>query len=84
MVETGIRDLRDHLSAWIDRVRDGETVLVTDRGTPVAKLSPPDGVTELERMIERGEATAPTAPRSLPERAAATEPVSPLVSEQRR
>ena len=37
----GIRDLRDSLSRWIDRVREGDEVVVTDHGKPVAMLSAP-------------------------------------------
>ena len=37
----GIRDLRDSLSRWIDRVRKGDEVVVTDHGKPVAMLSAP-------------------------------------------
>lgn len=84
MQETGIRDLRDHLSAWIDKVRQGETVLVTDRGTPVAQLGPPDGLTQLERLVASGDAIPASAPRSLPDRLQADQPVSPLVAEHRR
>ena len=40
--EVGIRDLKNGLSKYIDRVEAGEEVIVTDRGRPVAKLSPLD------------------------------------------
>jgi prevent-host-death family protein len=36
----GIRELRDRLSATIERVRRGETVAVTDRKRPVAMIVP--------------------------------------------
>ena len=38
--EVGIRELKNGLSGYIDRVRDGEEVIVTDRGRPVARLVP--------------------------------------------
>ena len=38
----GIRRLKDHLSEYVARVRGGATVIVTDRGTVVARLMPPD------------------------------------------
>lgn len=42
MSETvGIRELKAHLSRYVARARDGGTVLVTDRGTVVARLVPP-------------------------------------------
>jgi prevent-host-death family protein len=37
-MEVGIRQLRAALSRWVKRVRAGEEVVVTDRGTAVARL----------------------------------------------
>ena len=34
----GVRDLRDHLSAYLERVKAGETITVTEHGRPVARL----------------------------------------------
>jgi prevent-host-death family protein len=36
----GIRELRDHLTATLRRVRAGETIEVTHHGAPVAILAP--------------------------------------------
>jgi antitoxin (DNA-binding transcriptional repressor) of toxin-antitoxin stability system len=41
MKTVGIRELKDHLSEYLRRVRGGESVLVTDRGEVVAEFSPP-------------------------------------------
>lgn len=41
MDRIGIRELRQHASRYIARVRLGETIEVTDRGRLVAVLSPP-------------------------------------------
>lgn len=38
MSSTGIADLKANLSAWLRRVRSGETVTVMDRETPVATI----------------------------------------------
>ena len=35
-----ITEVKNRLSAIIDRVRSGETVIVTDRGQPVARIEP--------------------------------------------
>ena len=35
----GIRDLKARLSAWLDRVDAGETIIVTDRGLPRAVIT---------------------------------------------
>lgn len=38
MVEVGVRKVKDHLSEYLRKVRDGERVVITDRGRPVAVL----------------------------------------------
>jgi prevent-host-death family protein len=40
MHRTSITDAKNHLSALIDKVRQGETVLICDRNRPVARLQP--------------------------------------------
>lgn len=54
MVEVGIRELRAGLSKWVARVRTGDEVIVTDRGTPVARLVPAKGERTLDRLIREG------------------------------
>ena len=58
----GIRELRQHASRYLRRVREGETITLTDRGQPFAEIRPvkPQGST-LDRLIAEGRATAPTA-----------------------
>ena len=41
MRAVGIREIKDKLSKYLGFVRQGETVLVTDRGKVVAQLAPP-------------------------------------------
>ena len=36
----GIKELKARLSDYVDRIREGERFLVTDRGEPVAELIP--------------------------------------------
>ncbi len=43
MTKTSITDLKARLSAYLDIVRHGEEVLVTDRGRPIARISPVTG-----------------------------------------
>ena len=38
--EVGIGELKTHLSALLRRVQRGESLTVTDRGTPVARIVP--------------------------------------------
>lgn len=40
MKQVGIADLKAHLSGHLRTVRKGETLLVVDRGTPVARIVP--------------------------------------------
>lgn len=66
MTTTSISDLKARLSAFLDIVRQGEEVVVTDRGRPIARLSPIRG-TELEEsrreaLLRSGRLRAPSAP----------------------
>lgn len=40
MDRIGVRELRQHASQYLARVAKGETLEVTDRGRPVARLTP--------------------------------------------
>lgn len=80
--------LRAELADWIERVRSGEEVIVTDRGTPLARLVAVETAPLLERLTRGGVLGRPRrsirppatgAPRPKPHR-----PVSDLVGEQRR
>jgi prevent-host-death family protein len=58
MARIGIRELRQNASEYVRRAEKGEVIEVTDRGRPVAQLTPlprPDSV--LERWIAEGKAT---------------------------
>lgn len=85
-MEAGIRELRDHLSRYVDLVRQGEQVTVTDHGTAVALLVPLDHPRPLDRLIAEGVVTpgrSPKRPRTgKGVRAKGT--VSDLVADQRR
>lgn len=85
-MEAGIRELRNHLSQYLDRVRGGEEILVTDRGEAVARLVPLDGPRVLDRLIAEGLVEpAPTRTRSRPRgRGTSRAPVSELVAQQRQ
>jgi prevent-host-death family protein len=54
----GVRELRQSLSVYLDRVKAGETLEVTERGHAVALLTPlPGPRTALERLIAAKRAT---------------------------
>ena len=40
MKTVGARELKNHLGAYLRQVREGMTIIVTDRGTPIAELGP--------------------------------------------
>jgi antitoxin (DNA-binding transcriptional repressor) of toxin-antitoxin stability system len=58
----GVRELRQNLSIYLDRVKLGETLSVTEYGQVVAILAPLPAarLTRLERMVAEGRATPPT------------------------
>ena len=41
-VQVGIRELKNRLSEYVDRAKNGAEVTITDRGRPVAQLRPAD------------------------------------------
>jgi len=42
MQRVGSREFKNRLGRYLRAVRKGQTLLITDRGTPVAKVSPPE------------------------------------------
>jgi prevent-host-death family protein len=85
-MEAGVRELRDHLSRYLELVREGHEVTVTDHGKAVARLVPLEHPRPLDRLIADGLATPgrmPKRPRT--SRGIRTKgTVSDLVAEQRR
>lgn len=58
-MEVGIRELKAKLSEYVNRASAGETVVVTDRGTPVARLVGLGDDGALRRGIAEGWVDAP-------------------------
>ncbi len=57
----GVAELRQNLSVYLRRVREGETLVVTDRNRPVAVLGPAPGPSShLDRLIAAGRVSPPT------------------------
>lgn len=50
----GIRELKAKLSEFVGRAANGEQIVVTDRGKPVARLVGLEGASMIERGIEEG------------------------------
>lgn len=53
-MDVGIRDLKQHLSEYLDRVAEGETIRVTDRGQPKALIMPIVSLSHVQRGIDEG------------------------------
>jgi prevent-host-death family protein len=63
-MEVSVRELKSRLSEYLRRAADGEEVLVTSRGQPVARLMPPRK--HRSRITRSGEAEAVGLLQSLP------------------
>jgi prevent-host-death family protein len=59
MTSVGVRELRQRASELLRRVEAGETIEVTDRGRPVALLTPVPEAAPLERLRAAGEVSGP-------------------------
>ena len=87
MASVGVRELRQRASELLRRVEDGESIEITDRGRPVAMLTP---LSEdpVSRLIASGDLAASEGsladlpePLTLPE---ATESPSSILARLRR
>jgi len=89
VVTVGVRELKNQLSSYLDRVKAGEEVTVTEHGRPIARLTAlaPD-VDRRAALIEAGIVRpAPASRRRLPSRRVKLtpgEPLETLVTQQRR
>ncbi|MEM1332445.1 MAG: type II toxin-antitoxin system prevent-host-death family antitoxin [Actinomycetota bacterium] len=86
-MDVAVSELRANLSRWIEAARDGDDVVITDRGTPVARIIAVDSASLLERLTAEGiisrpaQSSRPIAGRS--SRPTPKRPIADLVSEQR-
>jgi prevent-host-death family protein len=53
-VDVPVSELRAHLSDWLERAGDGEEIVVTDRGVPVARLTGIDSRSKLDQLVQDG------------------------------
>ncbi len=56
MEKANISNLKNRLSAYLRKVRAGETVLVLDRNRPIARIEPVAGTPEADDRVARLEA----------------------------
>lgn len=60
MTSVGVRELRQRASQLLRQVENGETIEITDRGRPVAVLSPLPQGSPVERLRKAGDLEAAT------------------------
>jgi prevent-host-death family protein len=83
-VEVGVGELRNNLSRYLGRVRDGEKLVVTDRGRAIAQILPIGAERTPDRLIADGMVTpAKVRKRRAGARVKPTGTVSDVVTEQR-
>ncbi|WP_026373357.1 type II toxin-antitoxin system Phd/YefM family antitoxin [Agrococcus lahaulensis] len=81
----GIRALRDGLSAQLHRVKDGETIEVTEHGRVIARIVPVEAPSAFERLVAQGLIEPAATPLlDLPEPIRGTDGASDLIPAQRR
>lgn len=56
-MEVGVRELKNGLSRYLKRVREGETVVVTDHGRPVARIIPAGIPEHIAALMAEGRVT---------------------------
>jgi prevent-host-death family protein len=87
-MDVTVTELRAHLSAWLERAREGEEVVITDRGVPVARLTGLATTATLERLTADGvigrPASAQRPKASGQHRPRPRTALSGIVSDQRR
>ena len=66
----GVRDLKNQLSSFLDRVKAGEEIVVTEHGRPIARLSAVGAeVDRMSALVEAGVVQlAPRPTRRIPRR----------------
>lgn len=85
-MDVGIRELRAHLSRYVEQVKAGEEIVVTEHGKPVARLLPMNGERKIDRLIREGVVTparSRTGWRPEPIKLKSGATVSDIVIEQR-
>ncbi len=81
MEKVSVSKLKDQLSAYLKKVQGGQTLLVTDRNKPVARLEPvtqaASETQRIARLVEQGIVSLPKAPPLSIEEIRRMRPVAP-------
>lgn len=89
-MEVSVSNLRAELKTWIERAGEGEDIVITERGVPVARLSGVASAGLIADLERDGLLTAPdgerpvAAHRERPDAKSSANPVSGLVRRLRR
>ena len=86
-VELSVTQLRKDLTKAVDAAKEGESVVITDRGVPVARLTGVESADLLSRLEAEGLVTLPAGSRAvprLPQAEAAKDALSSLLGRMRR
>ena len=80
-------ELRANLSHYIDEVRDGAELIVTERGMPVARILGIDAIPAYERLVKEGIIGLPENPgprrRAVRPTLRADKPISDIIRRHR-
>jgi prevent-host-death family protein len=83
-MDVGVRELKQHLSEYLDRAERGEVVRVTDRGRPKALLGPLPGRARVEEGVSEGWISPGSGKRLAPvRRRRAAQPTREILAEDR-
>ncbi len=85
-MDVGVRELKQHLSEYLDRAEHGQVITITERGRPKVLLVPlPGGGDRLAEGIAEGWITPAAKPGSLraPRRFRSVEPIVDVLDRDR-
>jgi len=84
----GVRELKNQLSRYLDQVKAGAEVTVTQHGRPIARLTPIDAQqSRRQELIDAGVIVPATRRRRLPDRKEQLTPgpsIAELIADERR
>lgn len=87
-LNVGIREFRANVRRYLDDVATGGSIVITDRGRPIARLVGVDELTPgVQRLLDEGRLQMPTRTPTSPDtwpRARSRGSVADLVADQRR
>ncbi|MDO8389889.1 MAG: type II toxin-antitoxin system prevent-host-death family antitoxin [Actinomycetota bacterium] len=85
-MNVGVRELKQHLSEFLDRAAAGEVIQVTDRGVPKVQIVPVPGAGQMERGVDEGWLRPParSGPLAPVHRAASRQRIVDVLDDDRR